>query len=143
MTTDRPTLWQILTCGPLTAADRRNMWVATGWVLAWQVVFVLAAEAIERWEPSVRLLWAVIAVPTVVGLGAIEIYRRFVMGADELQRRIQLHSMAVGFGFAIIGSELFELLAQGTMTELPHVATMVVAVAAYVVSVLVLTRHYS
>ncbi len=143
MRDQRPTLWQVLTCGPLTAADRRNMLVATGWVLVWQIVFVLASETIERSTPEAPLVWAVVAAPTVVGLGAIEVYRRFVMRADELQRRIQLHSMAIGFGFAIIGSELFELLDQGSMMEPSPVATMLVAVSAYVVSVLFLTRHYS
>ena len=37
-------------------------------------------------------------------------YRRFLQNADELQRRIQLEALALGFGAALVGAAAYRLL---------------------------------
>jgi hypothetical protein len=87
-------------CGDLTAHDERNLRRYTGWLTLWCILWIGVRLAMEGWAPAQRgpLSWALILVAVLPGLFTIRAYMRFVREADELQRRIQLEALALGFG---------------------------------------------
>jgi len=57
--------------------------------------------------------WAVAILPNAVAVAAILAYGRYLREADELQRKIQLQALALGFGVGLFfgfGYRLFESL---------------------------------
>jgi len=95
----RPLLARL--CGDMTASDRRNLNRANVWLAFWLVSFAASTFIIKSEVTSTGIVgWIVAAIPTVVGLGAMLAYGRYLRQADELQRRIQLQALAVGFGVA-------------------------------------------
>jgi len=141
----RQTLWGALTCADqgLTDRDRRNQWVATGWSFAWMLTFLAATLLIEKELVSGNALWGVALVPTIVGVGAILVYRRFLVQADELQRKIQLGALASGFGVALVGSFGLELIEEAGGFGFALSAPMIPAILAYVIAILVSVRRFS
>ncbi|MDX1503259.1 MAG: hypothetical protein R3325_12935 [Thermoanaerobaculia bacterium] len=94
--------------------DRRNQYRFLWATLVWAVVFVGATFLTKRgMVPEGPLAWLVAALPTLAALLVIWTYARFLREGDELQRVIQLRSLALGFGAAWVatcGYPLFEHL---------------------------------
>ena len=141
----RQTLWGLLTCADdgLTEQDRRNQWVATAWVLAWGLAFAGASLLLGRELVVGPGRWAIAIVPTLIGLGAFLVYRRFLVQADELQQKIQLHGLAFGFGVGVIGSVGLELLEDASGMAFNTSTPMVLMVAAYAIAIFRGLRRYS
>jgi len=99
-------------CNDMTARDRTNLNRANGWMVLWLVFFAAATWLIKTGVVTVGPLgWLVAILPTAVGVVAILGFGRFLREADELQRKIQLQALALGFGaglFAGFGYRLFE-----------------------------------
>ena len=105
----RPLLARL--CGDMTASDRRNLNRANVWLAFWLVSFAASTFIIKSEVTSTGIVgWIVAAIPTVVGLGAMLAYGRYLRQADELQRRIQLQALAVGFGVAFFFGFGYRLL---------------------------------
>ena len=99
-------------CGDTTPRDRRNL-MRFLWVLgAWAVCFVGASQLLERGlVPIGPLSWMVALLPTVVAIPVLIVYARYLREADELQRKIELEALALGFGgtfFALGGYRILE-----------------------------------
>ncbi len=105
-------------CSDMTARDRHNLNRANGWMALWLVCF-----AAVTWLIKADIVipgpigWVVAILPTAVGVVALLGFGRFLREADELQRRIQLEALALGFGaglFAGFGYRLLEGLGAPT-----------------------------
>jgi len=98
-------------CGDMTESDRRNLNRANLWLALWLVSFAASTFLIKGDVVSSGLAgWIVAAAPLVVGLGAMLAYGRYMHQADELQRRIQLQALALGFGVAFFFGFGYRLL---------------------------------
>lgn len=107
--TKRPMLDRL--CGDMTESDRRNLNRANLWLALWLVSFAAATFMIKGEVISTGITsWIVAAVPLVVGLGAMLAYGRYIRQADELQRRIQVQALALGFGVAFFFGFGYRLL---------------------------------
>ncbi len=105
----RPLLARL--CGDMTASDRRNLNRANAWLALWLVSFAASTFLIKGEVAASGLVgWIVAAMPIVVGLGAMLAYGRYLRQADELQRRIQLQALALGFGVAFFFGFGYRLL---------------------------------
>jgi len=132
-----------MTCsGHLTERDRRNQLVVTGWIFLWSVGFVVASYLLKRELVEGTLKWAVAILPTVIGLGTILVFRRFLAQADELQRKIQLDALALGFGVGVIGSVGLELLQAAGAPAFDPSSVMVLMIVAYSVAAYAGMRRY-
>lgn len=99
-------------CGDMTARDRRNLNRANVWMAVWLACFALSTWLIKGERVAAGPVgWLVAAVPTAVAIGAILAFGRYLREADELQRKIQLQALALGFGVGLFfgfGYRLFE-----------------------------------
>ena len=88
----------------MTPRDRRNVRRNACAVVAWVVSMEGTAQVFRRdLLPTGAVSWLAAALPALVGALVIWSYVRFIQEADELQRRIQLNALAVGFGVTVVG----------------------------------------
>lgn len=106
--------WGWGACADAPERDVRNLQRFARWSLAWAVSFVAATFVLAGGVslPGAAAL-AVAIVPTLVGAAALAAYTRYLRAADELQQRVQLEALAMGFGVGVLfsmGYRLFERL---------------------------------
>lgn len=94
-----------------TSRDARNVRRLNRWILGAGVVY-LGATAAVRWRHAVpaALPWLLAGLAALLALQAIRSYVRFLRGADELLRRLQLEALALGFGAGALFSIFYPLL---------------------------------
>ena len=81
------------------------------WIFAWTVTMVLADKAeLYEWHSSALVSILAIVINAGIGIGMIVTYMRFLTELDELQRKIQLDSLALSLGVALVGSFSYSLL---------------------------------
>ena len=70
------------------------------WTIAWAGTLVGSAAAIKFLIPesSQLLIWIVALIPIAVSVGAVRNYISFIQTLDELAIRIELESLAAGYG---------------------------------------------
>lgn len=107
------TLWKVL-CGDTTPRDRRNVLRFLAVMAAWAAAFLGGIALIERdVVADGTIAWGVAALNLALAVAVILAYVRYLREADELQRRIHLQALALGFGggwLIVTGYGLFELL---------------------------------
>jgi hypothetical protein len=101
-------------CGDTTPRDWRNikrvMWAMGAWAVCSVGISQLIKQGVLVAGP---LAWMLAVLPSVAAVFVLVTYTRFLREGDELQRVIQLQSLAVGFGgtfFAATGYRIFERL---------------------------------
>jgi hypothetical protein len=94
--------WRSIQCAGMTETDRKNQMRFVRWTLAWAIAFVLATFLLEDGRLPEAAAWLVALAPSLLGLGAIGAYFRFLRDADELLRKIQLESLALAFGAGML-----------------------------------------
>lgn len=113
MTEKDSNLWRLL-CGDTTPRDRRNVLRFLAVMAAWAAAFLGGIALIERdVVADGPIAWGLAALNLVLAAAVILAYARFLREADELQRRIHLQALALGFGggwLTVTGYRLFELL---------------------------------
>lgn len=82
--------------------EKRATQLCAAALLAWSLCWAGAVMAISRDVVTGPLLWLVAALPTVAGLGALEVYRRWLRVLDEFQRGLQMTSLAVAVGASVL-----------------------------------------
>ncbi len=99
----------------MTPRDRRNQRRYALWMLGW-FICLNVTQALFRFRrglvPPGVITWLVGALPVVVAAFVIWSWARYVREADELQRRIQLNALALGFGVTF-----FSLASYGALRE--------------------------
>lgn len=137
-------IWRYFaTCRNTTERDRRNARRALWWMLAWAVSFVAVSFGIkESWIPAGTLRYVAASASILVGLAAVLAYVRLIREADELQRKIQLEAMALGFAGAFLGNFALALL-QRTGLTVDLGDQFLVAVGFYLIGIVLGARRYA
>ncbi len=131
-------------CADMTAADRRNLYQATWWLAGWAVVYVGAAQLLKRGGvPSGAATALVALVPSVFAVVAILAYIRFIRRAEELQRKIQVEALALGFGAGFVASFGLEMLGKAGLVEAEVSTAFLVMILFYVAGIWLGGRRYA
>lgn len=131
-------------CTQLTARDRRNQWRTLGWLFVWMVSFLSVAFAI-RTEALPAGLWTYLAIAgsTALGLVTVLAYMRFIRQADELQRKIQLEALALGFAGGFVAQFAFSLIERVGIMEVDIGDPFLVMCICFAVGLFVGARRYA
>ena len=113
MTDENSPLWRHVR-GDTTPRDRRNLLRFAALMAAWTATFMGGMALIDRdVVPDGPMAWGLAALNLLLAAAALLAYVHYLREADELQRRIHLQALALGFGggwLSVAGYRLFELL---------------------------------
>ena len=132
--TDRISFWQMITFGCGTPEDRANNRRFTYWCIAWALAIIGATFVVETFEnlPSVAA-WLIAISPNVLALFALSSYLHFLRMTDELQRRIQVEGLAIGFGIGWIFAIGYIVLQSAGAPELSTTTMVLVLTAGWII----------
>lgn len=83
--------------------DKRNRNLAIGVYLLWIAAFVVSHLSIKKgWILDPWAIWALVLGTLGLGIAMFHTYRRFLIHADELTRKIELESLAFAFGVGLL-----------------------------------------
>ena len=140
---DRISFWQMITFGCGTAVDRENNRRFTYWCVAWAFAIIAATWIVETMEAlPAPVAWAVALSPNVFAFFALLAYLRFLRMTDELQRRIQLEGLAIGFGVGWIFAIGYLVLQSAGAPELQATTMILVMTAGWIFGNIRAIRHY-
>ena len=140
---DRLSFWQRITIGDGTAVDRENNRRFTIWCFGWATAVVAATWLVESFDSiDGALAWLVAMSPNVFALGALVAYLRMLRMADEMQRRIHIEGLAIGFGAGWIFTIGYLVLQSAGAPDLPLTTTILVMTAGWIVGNIIAVRHY-
>jgi len=88
-------------------SQSRASWAVVVWGLAF-LASTLALSLGPNLPPALR--WVLAAVPSLLGVVAILAYVLFLRDTDELQRKIQVEALALGFGAGLVAMQGYRLL---------------------------------
>ena len=129
----------------ITAQTKKNTLRLFFWTGAW-----VLATAGAAFGP--RFLWDFNTLPTIlgvlihigIGFGMIRMFRQYLLGLDELQRKIQLDAMALSLGIGLVLGCSYELLEDIKLIpfepEIPHL--IILMSLTYVVAAVLGHRKY-
>lgn len=130
-------------CRTMTARDRRNARRANWWLLAWMLSFAATIFAISRQLiPGGLPTYLAIAGSTLLGFVGVLAFFHFLRQADELQRKIQLEALALGFGGGFLATFTLSLL-ERTGLEVDLGDPFLAMVLLYVAGILLGARRYA
>ncbi len=130
-------------CGDLTARDRRNQWSYILWMLTWMLSFVAGMFLLEFDWVSGAFGYVVALVPSLLGVGAVMAFLRFVRQADELQRKIQVEALGWGFGAGAIFMFGYQLLEGAGLPAIDIADPAAVMFVSWALATVVLARRYA
>jgi hypothetical protein len=97
--------------GPAMTRNCRNQRGVLLWSLVWMSSWVGVTLALKSgWLASGAPGIVAAIVSTSLGIGTALAYRRFLNGADEVQRKIELEALALAFGVGVVGGFAYWLL---------------------------------
>ncbi len=130
-------------CDTVPPADRRNGRRVMLASLVWATVFVGSTWLLESASgPTGFAAWVIAGVCAALGLVALAMFRRFLLDADELTRRIQLEGVAFGFGAGLLFSLTYELFNDAGAPDVSMTHAGTVLTLGYMAGVLRATRQY-
>ena len=128
-----------------TAQTKKNTIRLFFWTVAW-----VLATAGAAFGP--KSLWDFNTLPTIlgvlvhigIGFGMIRMFKQYLLGLDELQRKIQLDAMALSLGIGLVLGSSYELLEDIKLIpfepEIPHL--LILMSLTYVVGTVLGHRKY-
>lgn len=142
MTASSQSIWK--RC-QLTPTDRRNQQRVLIWLFVWTVSWVIANIMIKEGVVTANLGSLAIAVsPTLLGVVMMLAYWKFIREADELQRKIQLEGLAIGFGVGLVGGFTMHLLVlAGFLGSIDLSGLAAFMMIVYAIAVVVGERRYA
>lgn len=124
-------------------SDLANMRRTTIWMITWTLSFAVATVLLAlHVVKALPLTIAVATAPTLLGIGVIRSFLRFLREADELMRKVQMEAIGWGFGAGLVfmlGYRLFERIGA---PHLDIVAPFVVMLFATAIGQFVAWRRY-
>ncbi len=106
-------VWRFYSGGGLTERDRRSSRKVNLWALVWMSCWVGVGLLISReLVPPGAASYAAVLVTTALGVGTLLAYVKFLREAEELERKIQLDALALGFGVGLVAIVLWSMLAE-------------------------------
>ena len=138
----KPSVWQTI-CGTGTATDHRNNRVTLIWCIVWAATIIGATWIIKNVDAvSGAAAWIVALIPNVFALAALVSHLRYLRMTDELQRRIQIEGLAIGFGVGWIFAIGYQVAQAAGAPELPITTMILVMTAGWVFGTTRAARHY-
>ena len=129
----------------ITAQTKKNTLGLFFWTVAW-----VLATAGAAFGP--RFLWGFNKLPTMlgvlihigIGFGMIRMFRQYLLGLDELQRKIQLDAMALSLGVGIVVGVSYELLEDiKLITFEPEISHLILLMClTYCIGIILGNRRY-
>ena len=129
----------------LTARTKKNTLRLGCWTGAW-----VLATAGAAFGP--RFLWDFNTLPTIlgvlihlgIGFGMIRMFRQYLLGLDELQRKIQLDAMALSLGVGLVVGVSYELLEDiKLITFEPEISHLILLMClTYCIGIILGNRRY-
>ena len=127
---------------PLTKKNTRRLFI-------WSVVWVLATAGVafgpkNLWNFNTLLTIIAVLIHIGLGLGMIRVFKQFLLGLDELQRKIHLDAMAISLGVGLVFGCSYEMLEDIKLIpfqpEIPHL--MIVMYLTYAIGAILGVRKY-
>ena len=121
----------------------------TSRLFTWSVVWVLVTAGVafspkNIWNFNTWLTIIAVLVHIGLGLGMIRAFKQYLLGLDELQRKIQLDAMALSLGIGLVLGSSYELLEDIKLIpfqpEIPHL--IILMSLTYVVGCVLGHRKY-
>jgi predicted membrane channel-forming protein YqfA (hemolysin III family) len=115
----------------------------------WSVVWVLATAGVafgpkNLWNFNKWLTIIAVLIHIGLGLGMIRVFKQFLLGLDELQRKIHLDAMALSLGIGLVFGGSYEMLEDIKLIpfqpEIPHL--LIVMSLTYAVGAILGIRKY-
>ena len=128
-----------------TAQTKKN----TKRLFIWSVVWVLATAGAafgpkNLWNFNALLTIIAVLIHISIGLGMIRVFKQFLLGLDELQRKIHLDAMAISLGIGLVFGCSYEMLEDIKLIpfqpEIPHL--MIVTYLTYAIGCILGVRKY-
>ncbi len=139
----RQGFWDIACSG--TATDRRNKRRMRAWLLSWMGSWLAIIMALRfDWLPQGLLATTLTILSAVLGLFALAAYRRFLLEADELHRKIQLEALAAAVGIGVLGGlTAWLLVLTGALESFDGLWIIVAMLFSHGIGVFIGQRRYS
>jgi len=115
----------------------------------WTVAWVLATAGVafgskNLWNFNTWLTIIAVLIHIGLGLGMIRVFKQYLLGLDELQRKIQLDAMALSLGIGLVLGCSYEMLEDIKLIpfepEIPHL--LILMSLTYVVGTVLGHRKY-
>ncbi|MDA7511974.1 hypothetical protein N8628_01750 [Verrucomicrobia bacterium] len=128
-----------------TAQTKKN----TKRLFFWSVVWVLATAGVtfgskNLWDFNTWLTIIAVLIHIGLGLGMIRVFKQYLQGLDELQRKVQLDAMALSLGIGLVLGSSYEMLEDIKLIpfdpEIPHL--LILMSLTYVVGTVLGNRKY-
>ena len=128
-----------------TAQTKKN----TKRLFIWSVVWVLATAGVafgpkNLWNFNTLLTIIAVLIHIGLGLGMIRVFKQYLLGLDELQRKIHLDAMAISLGIGLVFGCSYEMLEDIKLIpfqpEIPHL--MIVMYLTYAIGAILGVRKY-
>jgi hypothetical protein len=141
---DKSTWWRAaLLLRGQTATDQRNLRAFSIWCYVYGAA-ISAVILFAHFLPEISgpLAWLLATVPVVFGIAALRSFLRYLRGADEFVRKVQLEGIAVGFAAGSIFCMGYFALELFGAPKLPIiVATLPMGLGWVIGALLVASRH--
>tara|TARA_B110000914_G_C15366000_1_gene400863 strand:- start:363 stop:785 length:423 start_codon:yes stop_codon:yes gene_type:complete len=129
----------------ITAQTKKNTLRLFFWTGAW-----VLATAGAAFGP--RFLWDFNTLPTIlgvlihigIGFGMIRVFKQYLLGLDELQRKIQLDAIALTLGVGLVIGSSYELLEDIKLIPFePEISHLIILMSlTYCVGIILGNRRY-
>ena len=115
----------------------------------WSVVWVLATAGLafgpkNLWSFNTWLTIIAVLIHIGIGLGMIRAFKQYLLGLDELQRKIQLDAMALSLGVGLVLGCSYEQLEDIKLIpfqpEIPHL--IILMSLTYYIGIILGNRRY-
>ena len=141
----------------ITAQTKKNTLRLFFWSVAWVLATAgwagistsaffeqIAFGSKNLWNFKTLLIIIAVLVHIGLGLGMIRVFKQYLLGLDELQRKIQLDAMALSLGIGLVLGSSYELLEDIKLIpfepEIPHL--LILMSLTYVVGTVLGHRKY-
>ncbi|WP_224484893.1 hypothetical protein [Robertkochia aurantiaca] len=128
------------------AQTLRNTKNLSYWTMAWVATMAVASFGPEFiWDYDKVYSGIAIGLNIAVGIGMILANRKFLLGLDELQRKIHMDAMAIALGVAVVGGLSYSLLdVTNIISADAEISGLVILIGlTYLVSVVINSKRYS
>lgn len=99
MSEEKPSIWHYLGAGGGdTATDRANNKTLSICSMIWAASIIAASAVLTSVDLPNPLKWVIALAPNLIAFITLRAYLRFLRMTDEMQRRVQIEGLAIGFG---------------------------------------------
>ncbi len=125
--------------------NKRNTANLAVWTLAWTLTMAVVSLGPKYiWENDASISLIAILINTAIGVGMILANKRHLNGLDELHRKVQLESLALALGVAVVGGLSYSMLDVANVisydAEISHLVILI-GLTYLVATVVGLTRY--